>query len=90
MHPNISIQTAYLSKDQKNLVLCLNPSDLLKYTAASAKEQKWSEKVKDYIVNSDGNIANVWTPMTFMPMINLAIVEPFFSLRFIPMKVGKS
>ncbi len=65
MHPNISIQTAYLSNEQENLVLYLNPSELLKYAAAKAKEQKWSERLKDYVVNSDGNIAHVWTPYEF-------------------------
>ncbi|WP_310991755.1 nuclear transport factor 2 family protein [Aequorivita marina] len=65
MHPNISIQTAYLSKDQENVVLNLSPAELLKYAAITAKKQKWRINLKDYMVNSDGNVAHVWSPYYF-------------------------
>lgn len=65
MHPNITMQTAYVNKEQENLLLYLNPTELLKYSATSAKEQNWSEKITDYVVSSDGNIAHVWTPYEF-------------------------
>lgn len=65
MHPYITIQTAYLNKDQENLFLNIKASELMKYASATAKEQQWSEKLKDYIVNSDGNIAHVWSSYDF-------------------------
>ena len=65
MHPNITIETAYVNEKQENLVLYLDPAALLKYLAVSTKEKKWTVETKDYIVNSDGNLAHVWAPYYF-------------------------
>lgn len=65
MHPNMTMETAYLNIDQENILLYIKPSDLLIYAATKATERKWEEKLTDYIVESDGNIAHIWTPYEF-------------------------
>ncbi|MDN3724056.1 nuclear transport factor 2 family protein [Aequorivita sp. SDUM287046] len=65
MHPYMTMQTAYLNTEQQNILRNVRPSDLLKYAATTAKAQKWEERLKDYVVQSDGNIAHVWTPYEF-------------------------
>lgn len=60
MHPNMTMQRAYLSEEQENLLLYIKSSDLLNYAANAGKKLVWEEKLTDYIVNSDGNIAHIW------------------------------
>ncbi len=65
MHPHMTMQRAYLNNEQENVLLYIKSADLLNYAATSGKEKDWEEKLTDYIVNSDGNIAHVWTPYEF-------------------------
>lgn len=65
MHPNMTMHRAYLDKEQQNVLLYTNPANLLKYAATTGQNQKWEEKLTDYIVSSDGNLAHVWTPYEF-------------------------
>jgi hypothetical protein len=60
MHANMTMNRAYLSNEQENILIFIKSSDLLKYAATTGKEQVWEEKLTDYIVNSDGNVAHVW------------------------------
>ncbi len=60
MHANMTMNRAYLSREQENILMFIKSSDLLKYAATTGKEQVWEEKLTDYIVNSDGNVAHVW------------------------------
>ncbi|SRX54948.1 hypothetical protein [Aequorivita sp. CIP111184] len=65
MHPNMTMQRAYLSNEQENVLLYIKSSELLKYAATTGKAQVWEEKLTDYIVNSDGNLAHVWASYEF-------------------------
>lgn len=65
MHSNMTMQRAYLSKEQENVLIYIKPADLLNYAATTGQNQEWEEKLTDYIVNSDGNLAHVWTPYEF-------------------------
>lgn len=65
MHPNMTMQRAYLNKEQQNVLIYIKPSDFLKYAATSGQNQEWDEKLTDYVVNSDGNVAHVWTSYEF-------------------------
>ena len=65
MHPYMTMQTAYLDTEQQNVLLYVKSSAFLKYAATTATTQKWEENLKDYIVQSDGNVAHVWTPYEF-------------------------
>lgn len=65
MHPNMTMQRAYLNTQQENILIYIQSSELLKYAATTGKEQIWEEKLSDYIVNSDGNLAHVWASYEF-------------------------
>jgi hypothetical protein len=65
MHPNMTMQRAYLNKEQQNVLIYIKPSDFLKYAATTSKNQQWDEKLMDYVVNSDGNVAHVWASYEF-------------------------
>ncbi len=65
MHPNMTMQRAYLDKEQQNVLLYTNPANLLKYAATTGQNQEWEEKLTDYVVSSDGNLVHVWTPYEF-------------------------
>ncbi len=65
MHQNMTMQRAYLNKEQENILIYIQSSDLLKYASTTGKEQIWEEKLADYIVNSDGNVAHVWASYEF-------------------------
>lgn len=65
MHKKMIMQRAYVSEEQENLLIYIKSSDLLKYAATTGKEQVWEEKLSDYIVNSDGNLAHVWVSYEF-------------------------
>ncbi len=65
MHPNMTMNRAYLNTEQENVLIYIRSSELLNYAATTGKEQIWDEKLTDYIVNSDGNIAHVWAPYEY-------------------------
>lgn len=65
MHPNMTMNRAYLNTEQENILIYIRSSDLLQYAATKGKELDWDEKLTDYIVNSDGNIAHVWAPYEY-------------------------
>lgn len=65
MHPNMTMNRAYLNTEQENVLIYIRASDLLQYAATKGKERDWDEQLTDYIVNSDGNIAHVWTPYEY-------------------------
>ncbi len=64
-HSNMTMQKAYLNKEQQNVLQYINPSDFFKYAATAGQNIAWEEKLTDYIVYSDGNLAHVWTPYEF-------------------------
>ncbi|WP_339697453.1 nuclear transport factor 2 family protein [uncultured Marixanthomonas sp.] len=63
--PHLQLRTFYLSKDGENKVRYLRIEDFLKAVAARPEDQKWEERLLDYQVQSDGNLAHVWTPYEF-------------------------
>ena len=65
MHPNMTMNRAYVNTNQENIVMFIRASELLQYAATTGKGMDWEEKLTDYIVNSDGNIAHVWTPYEY-------------------------
>lgn len=65
MHPNMTMNRAYLNTEQENVLIYIRASDLLQYAATKGKERDWDEQLTDYIVNSDGNIAHVWAPYEY-------------------------
>ena len=63
--PNFQVQSAYVSKTEGNKVTYSRGSDFLKMIAARPEDQKWEERILDYTVLCDGNLAQVWTPYEF-------------------------
>jgi len=62
---HLQLRTFYLSKDGENKVRYSRFSDYLKSIALRPEGEKWEERLLDYQVQSDGNLAHVWTPYEF-------------------------
>ncbi|MDC8001223.1 hypothetical protein POV26_09250 [Aequorivita todarodis] len=65
MHPNMTMNRAYLDTEQENILMYIRASNLLLYAATKGKELNWDEQLTDFIVNSDGNLAHVWAPYEY-------------------------
>ena len=58
-------QTAFKNKEGKDVLRTDDSSTLIKAIANRPADQKWDERLKDYIIKVDGNMANAWTPYEF-------------------------
>lgn len=62
----VVLQTAFRNKEGKDILR--NDGDVLKLLETIAKrpaDQKWDERLLDYSIQVDGNMANAWTPYEF-------------------------
>jgi len=62
---NVQLQTAFATKDGSNELRTDSIDNLLTAIANKADDQKWDERLLDYKVQIDGNLAHVWTPYEF-------------------------
>jgi hypothetical protein len=62
---NVALQTAFSGKDGKSILNDGSIDDLLNAIANRKADQKWDERLLDYKINVDGNLAHVWTPYQF-------------------------
>ncbi len=58
-------QTAFKNKEGKDVLRTDDSSKLIEAIAKRPVSQKWDERLKDYIIKVDGNMANAWTPYEF-------------------------
>ena len=65
MVPSAVMQTASATVEGKNMVSEGSVEKLLDAIANRPPEQIWEEKILDYKVQIDGNLAHVWTPYEF-------------------------
>ncbi len=65
MMDKIIMQTAYKNKEGKDVLVTDEPEKLINAIANRPDNQKWDERLLDYSVQVDGNMANVWTPYEF-------------------------
>ena len=65
MMDKVFMQTAFKNKEGKDVLMTDEPGKLLKAIADRTADQIWEEKILDYSVQVDGNMANVWTPYEF-------------------------
>jgi len=65
MTNNIVLQTAFMDKEGKNKVVTESVEGLLNAIENRPEDQKWDERLLDYKVQIDGNLAHVWTPYEF-------------------------
>ena len=62
----VVLQTAFRNKEGKDVLR--NDGDLFKLLETIANrpaDQKWDERLLDYSIQVDGNMANAWTPYEF-------------------------
>ncbi|OEK08310.1 3-methyl-2-oxobutanoate hydroxymethyltransferase [Flavivirga aquatica] len=65
MMDNILLQTAYRNKEGKDILVTDDLKKLFDAIATRTKDQKWDERLLDYNIQVDGNMANAWTPYEF-------------------------
>lgn len=65
MAPDMVLQTAFATKDGSNELRSDSANKLLTAIATRTEDQKWDERILDYMVQIDGNLAHVWTPYEF-------------------------
>lgn len=62
----VVLQTAFKNKEGNDVLRNDGDvSNLLNAIANRPDEQKWDERLLDYIIKVDGNMANAWTPYEF-------------------------
>ncbi len=62
---NMMMQTAYADKNGNNRVNSDNADGFIIAIANRAADQKWDERLLNYKVEMDGNLAHVWTLYEF-------------------------
>lgn len=65
MRKDMVMQTAFSNKEGKHMIHDGSAIDLLTAIAGRPEDQKWDERLLDYRVQIDGNLAHVWTPYEF-------------------------
>lgn len=65
MMDKVLMQTAYRNKEGKDILVTDEPTKLIDAIANRSDDQKWEEKLLDYKITIDGNMANAWTPYEF-------------------------
>lgn len=65
MADKVLMQTAYKNKEGKDVLVTDKPNKLLEAIANRPDDQKWDERLLDYNIQVDGNMANAWTPYEF-------------------------
>lgn len=65
MVENLPNQTVFTTKEGSPKVIEGNMTEFLKAIANRPADQIWEEKLLDYKVQIDGNLAHVWTPYEF-------------------------
>ena len=58
-------QTAFKDKDGNDVLRSGESTDLVKAIGNRPSDQKWDERLLDYIIKVDNNMANAWTPYEF-------------------------
>lgn len=61
----ILLQTAYRTKEGQDVLVTDKPEKLIDAIANRPADQKWEERLLDYHIQIDGNMANAWTPYEF-------------------------
>jgi hypothetical protein len=59
------LQTAYKNKEGKDILVTDDLEKLLTAIASRTEDQKWDERILEYNIQVDGNMAHAWTPYEF-------------------------
>lgn len=62
---NIKMQSISFNKEGESVLQENNYNDFVRNIASIPKDRTFEEKLLDYTIKVDGNMANVWTPYEF-------------------------
>lgn len=65
LHPDIKMQTTFFTKEGQPELRSITSGQFLKSIGSKNKEEKWFEKLLDYKIQVDTNLASAWTPYEF-------------------------
>ncbi|WP_246454821.1 nuclear transport factor 2 family protein [Hyunsoonleella aquatilis] len=65
MADKVLMQTAFRNKKGEDVLMTDDPAKFIDAIANRPADQKWEERLLDYSIQIDGNMANVWTPYEF-------------------------
>ena len=65
MMEKVLLQTAYKNKEGQDVLVSDEISKLINAITNRPPEQIWDERLLDYSIQIDGNMANAWTPYEF-------------------------
>ncbi len=65
MADKLIMQTAYRNKEGKDILVTDDTAKFVLAIANRSDDQKWDERLLDYSIQIDGNMANAWTPYEF-------------------------
>jgi hypothetical protein len=65
LHDEVVMQTVFTDAEGNHRLVDSEMDDLLKAIAERPETQKWDERLLDYSIQIDGNLAQVWTPYEF-------------------------
>lgn len=65
MLTEVPMQTVFSTADGEDRIVTNSADNFLVAIANRPEEQKWDERLLDYKVQIDGNLAHVWTPYEF-------------------------
>ena len=65
MVDKFTTQSAFKNKEGKDILVTEDSSKLIKAIANRPADQKWDERLLDFNIQVDGNMANAWTSYEF-------------------------
>lgn len=65
MKGNFVTQTAFKNGEGKDVLRSGESADFVKAIGSRPDTEKWDERLLDYIIKVDNNMANAWTPYEF-------------------------
>jgi len=65
MMDKVLMQTAFKNKEGNDVLRTDKPGNLTKAIANRPDTEKWDERLLDYVIKVDNNMANAWTPYEF-------------------------
>ena len=65
VYPSILLQTIGVNNEGKSVLKTENFNDLVKSIISIPDSTNFQERIKSYSIQTDGNMANAWTPYEF-------------------------
>ena len=65
MYGKFTTQTAFKDQNGNDVLRSGESTDLVKAIGNRPADQKWDERLLDYVIKVDNNMANAWTPYEF-------------------------